>query len=352
VAVTGSADTRRYMLHVVQYGQYGRTRAWLTVLGVALLGVTPELAAQDADEHKRIAVVGMAPSLVIAVSSTLEPWHIEVAAPQEPLPAGSMAAMVQGARGIAAGSEAAAVVWIAHEEGEATLLVYDRAEDKIIALPLAATPPFDDPTNAAVALSIKTLLRHSGLIPPEPGAVTAPARPAPPPRLLVELLGTARIRPGMTHAIEPRFGLAARWFPAATQRFFALIAGADTGMGTEVDASGFAGRYTDTTAGVAGEARLELGQRWAAGLALGSRVHITELAGQIDGAPDVSEQRFNPSVDLGLRVELRVWRLELGVWGEASYMARRQEYLAGAETVLALPELEAGAGMLLGLPLW
>jgi hypothetical protein len=321
------------------------------VLGAALLGITPELAAQGADESRRIAVVGMAPSLVIAVSSTLEPWRIDVAAPILPLPEGSMAAMAQGARGIAAGSEAAAVVWIAPEDGKATLLVYDRDEDRIMAVPLASAPPFDEPTTAAVALSIKTLLRHSGLIPPEPTTVAAPA-PRPPPRVLVDLLGTARVRPGIASPIEPSFGVAVRWFPAVRQRFFALVARADTGMGTEVEATGFTGRYTDTTAGLAGEARLELGSRWAAALALGSRVHVTELSGRLEGAADVSEQRFNPSLDLGLRVELRVWRLALGLWGEGSYMARRQEYLAGPDTVLALPELEAGAGMLLGLPLW
>lgn len=320
------------------------------MLGATLLGV-PEPAAEDADEPKRIAVVGMAPSLVIAVSSTLEPWRIEVAAPLVERPEGSMARMAQGARGVAASNQAAAVVWIAVEDGNTTLLVYDRDQDQIIALPLANAPPFDEPTTAAVALSIKTLLRHSGLIPPEDTAVPAPPAP-PPPRVFVDLLSTARIRPRMASLVEPRFGVAARWVPAVPGRFVALVARADAGMGMDVEAPGFTGRFTDTTVGLSGEARLELGRRWAAGLALGASLHVSELSGRLDGAPEVAERRLNPSLDLGLRVEMRVWRLELAAWGEAAYMARRQEFLAGMDTVLALPAVEAGAGVLLGVPLW
>ncbi|WP_428264554.1 hypothetical protein [Haliangium sp.] len=299
-----------------------------------------------AAEEKRVAVVGMAPSLVIAVSSTLEPWQIEVVAPLLAVPTGSFAAMTRRGRAIADGNQAAATIWIAPADSGATLLVYDRDEDKIIALPLVSPPPFDGPTTAAVALSVKTLLRHSGLVPPEPG----PTPPQQPHRLLVDLLTVVHVRPGVAASTELRFGVAARWILDLARRHLAVAARVHTGTGIDVQAPGFVGRYTDTSVGLAAEGRLALGRRVAVGLAAGSTLHVTELSGRLDR--DISERRLNPAIDLALRFELRLWRLELGLWGQGSYLTRRQEYMAGADTLLDLPALEAGAGIFLGLPMW
>ena len=140
-----------------------RCRVWSWCIALAVF--SPALAASAQTVRHRVALVNPGAQLEHAVRTALEPWRIEIVVVPGPSPGATAPPSNQLARNLALAHDASAVAWVSkHRQGHA-LWVYDRATDHAVVRPLSFRPPFDGPTAAAVALSIKTLLRHSAAVP-------------------------------------------------------------------------------------------------------------------------------------------------------------------------------------------
>ena len=321
-------------------------------MALACSAVCAGRAAAD-QPAERVLLVAPPAGLEPAVRAALSAWPITVVvddADDIPSPGPSMPGSAERARALAARHRAGAVVWLSDDGGGGhALWIYDRASRRTAARRLTRTPPFDEPTAAAVALSIKTLLRHSSVVPAverygvEEARVEIASRP---PRLLIDTLAGARIRPRGPGA-EPRLGVGVR---AAIARL-ALAARFHVGPGVSVDAPRFTGQFSDLQLAGGLAARIPLGRGLELWPGAGASLHFTEIDGAVPGqANRARARRVNPTVDGGLSLELGLPRwpwLRLSASAGASYAIRRQIYLVGGEPVLTLRrvELEIGAAL-------
>ncbi len=318
------------------------SRLWLQVAIVGSL-LTWFVPGVHATAMQRLALVGMDERLERAVETAVEPWGVAVIPLELSALGTDMSVSSRQAHGIARANTAGAVVWIAGAGDDIALWLYDVATEKVVVVPLASPPPYDEPTAAGVALTIKTLLRHSAVVPDtERLSVPEPARRIHVPRLAFSLHTGMRMRDTGRTRWEPRIGVMATWFPSSTAGRLGATAGFRAGLGQSLEESGFVGHYTDTTLVLGLRARLKINQRTALRASLGGALHLT----RVDGAPVnstvvVHEARVNPAVSGGLGMRVR-WPsgLVLGADVEGSLMARRQRYLLGTVPVLALPVLE------------
>jgi hypothetical protein len=271
------------------------------------------------------------------------------------------------ARALAQEYRASGVVWIATEPGGASLWIYDASTDQVVTRRVDATPPFDAPTAAAAALSVKTLLRSSTVAPPAErlGAAPAPppASPAPPrapsdearpvesgapPRaseaaLRAELEGAGR---ALADKVDLRVAIgASAWLGARRNMGVALVG--SFGPGLSIDAPRFAGRFAEVALSPSARLRLPLGR----GLILEPRVGTSLHATSIDGVAvrttrAAATSRLDGSLDAALALDLAATRtigvaLDLGV----SAMLRYQRYLVDTEAIFELRPFQAFAGL-------
>jgi hypothetical protein len=174
-------------------------RLFLVLLVVATLSVAPDVRAQE----RRVAVIDVEPSVADAVVVSLSPYGVVVVRVPGPAPDPNAPDAAERAGRAAAEQSASAVVWMtpardASEHG--WLWLYDAETLELTMRPLAVAPPFDAAAAAAVALSVKTALRSSGLVagdpPPLPPIVVPPAVtfvPEPPRALPLEFPRAVRL---------------------------------------------------------------------------------------------------------------------------------------------------------------
>src|SRR6185437_6759100 len=179
-------------------------RAVLIALAFALVA-RPALASP-----RDVVLIGGGPAFQNAVSVALGAWSLHVVTTDAAAPPVDVTRAAKEARVIVDRYGAAGVVWIASRDHEHALLVYDAETDQLVSRVLSRAPPFDAPTAAAAALSVKTLLRSSTVAPlaerigapaaesappPEAPVVVAPSRsPEPParPPITIEIGGAVR----------------------------------------------------------------------------------------------------------------------------------------------------------------
>ncbi len=135
----------------------------VVVVACALGGQIGGVRAQTTE--RRIALVDRGEELADAVRIALEPWSVTfvIVTDQSPGPTAPMANQL--ARELALHHGAGAAVWISQHERGYALWIYDVASNHAVSRRLTTPPPFDAPAAAAVALSVKTLLRHSASAP-------------------------------------------------------------------------------------------------------------------------------------------------------------------------------------------
>src|SRR5260370_38127947 len=243
-------------------------KTWPKAVATTLLTVAMTLLAPSARCQGRKVVGVEADSRVLtALDVALTPWSLSVGpAPGEP-PEGDLESACARARAIAAEQGAGAVVWIAKARGPdetRSLCVYDAQTGQLVVRPLTVAPPLNDAAAAAIALSVKTILRSSPLseveapapavvplaprtVPPVP---VAPEQPAPPQvretasvwRL--EAIVGARTPTGTGNLAEPRAALGLSAWPQAFGGHFALGAVLEAGPGVPIDSAG-GGRSPD-----------------------------------------------------------------------------------------------------------
>jgi hypothetical protein len=337
-------------------------RAIAIAVAVALCAAAPADAEPDT---RRLGLFEIPPPLDEAIDVTLSAWGIELVAVSESAGA-TMPDAATRARTQAAELELDATVWISETDSGAALWIYDADSDRVVARPLPQRPPFDEPTAAAVALTIKTLLRHSKLAPIEErfGAQEAlalrrplPLPPLPEPAPLrthwgFEAMAAVRFRDASsTSHLEPRVGIGLEVAPAFAGGWLAAFALFRAGGGVGVEAPSLSARFSDSTLSGGLRARVVAIGGFSLRAAAGASAHITELDGAlIDDAAAVSANRVNPSIDLGLLARFAVTggvsldaRLEAGVAG------RRQRYTVAGEDALELPRAEIEAAVVLNV---
>lgn len=365
------------MLHVRTTARGARrTRrghlALAAVLGAAVplapaLHGAAQAAPRDAGEHlsPRVVVLSGNPTLERALRSSLAPWHMRIDVVTARSPGSIMPISALRARVLAEELAADALVWLAETPEGAVLWVHDTRTGNVTTR-TTPSPPFDVPTAAALALSVKTSLRASGLAPdgrgqaepaapaapaprrperaPEPAVVPEPAEIERAPRRDVDLLslpdptwqlviqGAVRIGAFEPAVNSPRYGLQLRWAPWAESNtgWRALWFGVDAETSTPwvVSRPEFEGEYWDVAPGVCAGLMHSLTKVLQLGIQLRAALHFVSLSGTLTTtSTHASIATESPSFllrpELGLRVGNVTFLLQPGI----GTFLQRQAYL-------------------------
>jgi hypothetical protein len=301
---------------------------------------------------RRIALVHEGPGLTRSVELALYPWDVTVLEIGDAPPDATAADAASSADVIARRHDADAIAWIAHEQGGATLWFYDATTHALHSHPLPPLPPDDAAGLAAVALSLKTLVRTT------PWEARLPTVPREPPgsRWETELSAEALARVPLSGAsAEPRFGLwAYEWYGTSRWMWGAAL-GASAGLGMTAD-DGHGGRATlqdvDVRAALAAKVRLAPRLFLEPRVGLSAHVERAEVS-EASAAATSTDTRVNPSLDVGLALG---WALARGlVWSlgiELLDSLRYQRWLLGSDVVFGPSPwwLQAGTSLAWSFP--
>lgn len=311
----------------------------------ALLVLAP-LGARAQDGA--VLLVDPDPELRAAVHAVLAPWGTEVRG-AEGDPGATMPGSAERGRALAARESAAAVVWISESDDGFALWVYDAPRDRVLTRRLERGPPFDEATAAAVALTIKTFLRHAAVAPPSERASGAEgAREL---RLAVAL--GLRALASEQEEVAPRAGLVLAFHPDALDGVLGIGLIAQTGTGIEVSGDSFAGRWHDVSVALLVRARARLGSM----VDLGARLELGASIGWLDGVvlgPNraATDVRVDPS--LAALGEAGLWvapGLRLALGAGVALVPTSRDYLVRGEPVLRLGPAALRAEILIEIPL-
>jgi hypothetical protein len=337
--------------------------SWVASLCAALVCVssTPASAREPAagapaPAHPKVVVIRGYPEVERAISQALAPWKMRVEVVSARQPGASMPVSADRAQTLAVQLNADALVWISTSSEGPALWVHDARTNHVTSR-ATPQPPFDPPTAAALALSVKTFLRASGLTPEEvPGAAqdvalappppssppesvpTPPALPLPvglatrpvelerePAALQVLLHGSARLG-----AFEPaesgaRYGLQLRWAPW-TERA-SVWEGVWVGLDLETatpwlfSRAEFAGQLWEAAPGVCAGILSGIGGPFRAGVQVRSALHVLSLSGtffgdtrQVRATSLSSSLLVRPELGLGFRNVTFLLQPGLGVF--------------------------------------
>ena len=344
----------------------------------------------------RVALVDPGPALESAARAALAPWNVVLVVVPGPSPGATAPEANAAARALAQAEGASALVWISDHDGRHALWVYDLESDQVVERELVSEPPFDDAAAAAVALSVKSLLRHGATAPPDerygstgaqaglnpglrsqtpsfsawiapspppavrgPGASQTPGAdssgPAPPAnaRSVLDLVLGAGLRANFTRprAVEPRLRLGATWWPQGGRLGFGASAAA--GPGVAVEDPRFDGHLVDATLALTLDVRRDITRAMRMSAAFGGSAHLLVLDGSLpQERRSLSDLRLSPSIDLRQQTD---WGLgshvRIGLFAELSYLLRAERYLVGARSVLGVSHFAASLGLALDVAL-
>lgn len=360
-----------------------RGRAWRRIGAGVLIAALPcslatfgtaHAAPDDVGAHgsPKVVVLSGNPTLDRALRMSLAPWSMRLEVVTARSPGASMPISAMRARMLAQELSADALVWVADTAEGAALWVHDARTGNVTAR-TTPSPPFDIPTAAALALSVKTVLRASGLAPegrdasgdaPEPPPrprtpasrqpPIVPAEPAPPPEEPPELerpppreiewislpeptwqlVVHGAVRLGAFEPAEDgaRYGLQLRWSPwaEASSNWRGLWFGLDAETSTPwvVSRPEFEGEYWDIAPGLCVGMMRPLSKVVQLGLQLTGSLHFVSLSGTLTATSrHASIATQSPSLllrpELGFRVGNVTFLLQPGV---GTFM-KRQAYL-------------------------
>ncbi len=199
------------------------------------------------------------PELERSIGIALSPWGVDVVPYRtEPAPGASLPQAAYRAREIALDLGTNGVVWVSAGRDDAVLWIYDADLNHIGSRVMTTPPPFDEATSAAVALSVKTLLRTSTVA---PEAERFGAKPPPPPATLrVEAAVGAR---ASAPSITPRVGIGLAYWPSLLKERIGIAVTTTGGPGVGITSSSFAARFNDWTLSPALRLRFAAGRHAA-----------------------------------------------------------------------------------------
>jgi hypothetical protein len=332
----------------------------VTRLAAALFACMAFFAAGAAtgETQRKIVVLQADQELFRAIVLALSPWEVEATQSEAALPPASQPEAVQIASQLARELAVEAVVWVSSAERGSLLWVYDARAGDITTRVMAETPPFDSAAAAAVALSVKTVLRSSVVAPPSErfGAPPAKALPAPPPPP-AERVFALELGAGGTWVAEGqsmlRFELASvAWILAARRLGVALEA--STGPSLPIDDASFRGRYREIVAGAKARFRVIDDADVSVAVALGGALHFTMLEGaRVESSLERSVSRLNASLDFETSLSHRSSRATyLGASLGAAYSPTYRRYLVEGEAVFSPWPIAVGFGGHCGVELF
>jgi hypothetical protein len=317
-------------------------------------------ASVAADGQHRLVVLGPDEELYRAISLALSAWGVETVRSDLPPPEPSQPEAVERATELARQLGVEAVVWISRTERGSLVWVFDARAGDVTTRILDETPPFDSAAAAAVALSVKTVLRSTVVAPP---AERFGASPSPPP------VEPARVEPARSERVvaleaglgrhwvaegqaETRLALGAVAWVAAARRVGISLEWA-YGPGLDIDDERFQGRYRELVAGGAIRFRWLHEADISAALALGGAVHWVKLEGTlVESSLERTVNRVNGSVDLEANVDVHSGVFYLGALLGVAYSPAYQRYLVEGEPVFSPWPFVVGLGGYLGVELF
>jgi hypothetical protein len=321
---------------------------WWLRLAIFLLTVA---ISSTALATERIGLINPTPPFREALAATLSAWDVQLVDVTADLPAVTMPRAATDARALAGKENVVAIVWIADADGK-SLWLYDTRTEQIASRSVLGS--LDDEADlAALALTVKTLLRSTTLAPvsEQLGATSPPPPPVVlPAEFRLELDGGIRVNAPNASRIGPRVGLGFAWWPRALKQRLGLALRVEEGLGFSVAQSEFHGRLGDHAASAAVRSALPLFGRFALEPAFGATAHLTTL----DGAPidertasDVS--RVDPSLDLSLALKAMLGRdFDVGLRATGSLWTRWQRYGLDEGKSFEMPPLQATIALFVG----
>jgi hypothetical protein len=321
-------------------------------LAVAIVCIVGFVATAVHAADRRIALVQGDAELQRSVSLALSPWGVETVPTNRPTPGSSLPDGAQRAAELARQLDVDAVVWVSVSGQGAVLWVYEARNDETTTRVLVETPPFESSAAAAIALSVKTVLRATTVAPESERFGATPAqslRKAE--RVAIETGADVHVL--AARSVDPRITIGTVvWFVPPTRLGAALTLAAGPGVRMENDS--YSGRYREIALGWSLRWRFANTDWVAAELLLGSTAHFTALDGAARaGGPPVDIHRFNASVDGGALVELKPTAgVYLGISAQAGYLLAYQRYLVEGNPVFALSPIGAVFGGHFGVDLF
>jgi len=343
---------------------------WRIPKGALILGQVAALAGAHTAgaQERRVAAIDADAPLARALTVALSPWQLGVVPTPGPAPAPDFDTASTRARVIALDQHADVVVWLvpAARPGEpGSLWVYDTASQQLVVRPLIVSPPFDAAAAAAVALSVKTILRGSPLVsqfveeatPPIASAppIAAPPASAVPPDTIerpaessnaaqapwrFETLVGARTPTGAGAPAEPWAELGLSMWPRAQGGHFGWGIGLQGGSGVSLASGAFDGAYRQGALDVTARLRTSATAWLSLELRAGPEIAVTSFTGQATGAASIHALRVNPALDVGGIVDFTPWtRVHLGLVGDAAMLLRFQRYAFDGLEVIDEPPI-------------
>lgn len=323
----------------------------------------------------RVVVIDVDPRVADALVVALSPWNLTVVRAPGPTPASDVDAAAARARVMASDLHAGAVVWIAAPrppDDQATLWVYDAQTLELAVRPLTVWAPFDDAGAAAVALSVKTVLRASPLIAAEPPASdtataasgdhaarnTSAAPPAPEPAPApssmawwFETFVGARAPTGASAAVEPRAGAGLSVWPARFGEHAGLGVDLEAGAGVSVTSGAFQGELRGGSLAITARLRAPVPPWLALELEGGPAIVLASLDGQaVPGGASLHALRVDPAFDLGAMADVTLGpRVSVGLGATGSAFLRYQRYALDSAPFLEGPPVVVVFGLRLSV---
>jgi hypothetical protein len=283
----------------------------------------------------RIAVLQPDDELLRAISIALSPWSVDTTSSDLAVPGSSQPAAVQTASRLAEQLGVDALVWLTPTEQGSLLWVFDNRGD-VTTRALPQAPPFDSAAAAAVALSVKTILRSS-VVAPQDERSEAPASSERAEHTAAMEIGTG-VRWLDERELEFRIELAAvLWLQKARRVGTSLEL--SWGPGVQIDDSSYRGRYREFAAGAKARARVLDFKRLSVIVSLGAAARWATLEGTANasaGPSASSVKRLNASIDLQTSLNLRLTKSTyLGASLAASYLPAYQRYLVEGRPIFS-----------------
>ncbi len=282
---------------------------------------------------RRVALLRADPELLRAVSLSLSAWDVETLHSLNPAPEATHQGLAAAARRLATQLGVEALVWTT-SRSQPMLWVFEADTGELTTRVLTRPPPFDSVAAASVALTIKTVLRASGLAP----AKERVAPPLPPPRRVRSAalqVGAGGYWMGDEH-LDPRGQVAGMLWLAARKQL-GLSLELSLGNGLTVESAEFRGRYRELAVGAKARFRLFDLPRFFTVVGVGGTARWAHFSGTLlDESRAASVSRVNGSVDVETAFNFRLTSLVyFGVSLGAVYFPTYQRYWAHGTSVFA-----------------